>query len=462
MSHQVCNDVGAWVSNNVSQQLERCVEQDCNWWCLCCNKWFCFLVWVIVTIVSWVVTTVCEIVADVVDLVVNVVRGLVDIFVGIFTGDWTRVLAGLGEIVGGVVAFVLDLIPIVTGGTLVGAFDKARKGWELRNFARGLLADRYRNADPAGFDRMVDALGLDSGGFGLRLDAVAMRSFIRSDFTSQRGGAPDLIGWLTTSSLDLKALAGFNPPAWWSRGWPELVGDTGDISAADLDTYVAMGGQGEGVKQFSLFSMSTGDVQTHLSCADTHASELGLVFRWTTRDAMLTRGDQVLINRGAFPSVLRNPPFSRTNLATDAAAATGELGMPMAIGSFGFTEATAMGISAHLADATCIEADDMGSTAFPGEGITGAAFRYRKPDIAFKYTAIHELGHTFGLCHVNGLLRIMFTNASGANKSIWSWASAWQYWTNGVEAGFTLEEGKKTWEYIVANFDSARLQTRAF
>jgi hypothetical protein len=462
MAHQVCHDVGGWVSNNVSQQLERCVEQDCNWWCLCCNKWFCFLVWVIVTVVTWVITTVCEIVADVVDLVVNVVRGLVDIVVGIFTGDWTRVLAGFGEIVGGVLAFVLDLVPIVTGGTLVGAFVDEGRAWALRNYARSLLADKYRNADPAGFDRMVDALGLDSGGFGLRLDAVAMRSLIRSDFTSPRGTAPDLISWLAANSLDLKALAGFNPPAWWSRGWPELLGDMGDITAADLDHYVAMGGMGEGVKHFSLFAMSHGDVQTHLNCADTHASELGLVFRWTIRDAMLTRGDQVLIDRSAFALVLPNPPFSRTNRSTNAATATSELGMPMAIGSFGFEDGTGMGISAHLADATCLEPDDTGSTAFRGEGITGAAFRYRKPDLAFKYTAIHELGHTFGLCHVDGLLRIMFTNASDAHKSIWSWSAAWQYWTNGVEAGFTLDEGKKVWDYIVANFESARLQTRAF
>jgi len=32
----------------------------------------------------------------------------------------------------------------------------------------------------------------------------------------------------------------------------------------------------------------------------------------------------------------------------------------------------------------------------------------------------------------------------------------------GVEAGFILDEGKKVWDYIVANVDSARLQTRAF
>jgi hypothetical protein len=462
MAHKECHDVGQWISNNVSQQLERCIEQDCNWWCLCCNKWFCFLVWVIVTVVSWVITTVCEIVADVIELVVNVIKGLVDIVVGIVTGDWTRVAAGFGEIVGGVVAFLLDMIPIVTGGTLVGAFDQERKGWELRNFARNLLDKKYMDPDPVGFERMVAALGLDSGGFGLRLDAVAMRSFIRSDFTTQRDGTPDLIGWLSANGLDLKALAGFNPPAWWSRNWPELIGDSGDISAADLDNYVAMRGRGEGAKQFSLFCMSPGDLRSRLDCADAHSSELGLMFRWTIRDAKLTRGDQVLIDRNTFASFLVNPPFSRTNRASSGAAATSELGMPMAIGCFGFADGMGMGISAHLQSATCIEPDDSGSTAFPAEGITGVALRYRKPDIGFKYTAIHELGHTFGLCHVNGLLRIMFTNAEGAKKSLWSWSSLWQYWTNGVEAGFTLEEGKKTWEYIVANFDSTRLQTRAF
>jgi hypothetical protein len=462
MSHKVCHDIGQWVSDNVSQQVEKCVEQDCNWWCLCCNKWFCFLIWVVVTVVNWVVTTVCEIVADVIDLVVNVIVGLVDIIVGIFTGDWTRVLAGFGEIVGAGLAFVAELIPILIGGTLVGAFDDERKAWELRNYARGLLSKKYMDSDPAGFKQMVDALGLDGGGFGLRLDALAQRSFIRSDFSSQRDGSPDLINWITANSLDLKMLAGFNPAAWWSRGWPELKGDNGDISAADLDNYIAKGGRGADVKQFSLFAMSQGDLLSRLDCADLHSRELGLIFRWNMQDGMLTRGDQVLINRDVFASVLVNPPYNRTNTATDPAAATAELAMPMVAGGFGFTDGTGMGISAHLQNCTCIEADSTGSRAFPGEGITGTDIRYRKPDIAFKYTAVHELGHTFGLCHVDGLLRIMFTNASGEGKSMLSWSSLWQYLTHGLEATFVLDEGKKVWDYIVTNMDATRLQTRAF
>src|SRR6478735_11622459 len=131
MAHTVCRDVGQWITDNVSQQLERCVEQDCNWWCLCCNKWFCFLVWVIVQIVRWVVTTVCEVIADVIDLVVIVLTGIFDILVGIFTLDWSRIVAGLGEIIGGIVAFVLDIIPVLIGGTLVGTFIDAADGWSL-------------------------------------------------------------------------------------------------------------------------------------------------------------------------------------------------------------------------------------------------------------------------------------------------------------------------------------------
>jgi hypothetical protein len=415
----------------------------------------------VVVVVTWVVTTVCEIVADAVDLVVNIVKGPIDIVAGIFTLDWTRIVAGLGEIIGGAIAFVLELIPIALGLTFIGAFDDARKGWALRRFVRSLLTAKFGDKDPEGLQRMLDALGLNGGGFGFRLDALAQRSFIRSDFSSRKGGTPDLVGWVR-DGLDLKALAGFNPPAWWSRGWPELVGDNGDVTEADLDAYVAAGGRGEHVRQFSLFAMSDGDLQSRLDCADAHSGDVGLIFRWTKQDAMLERRDQVLVNRAAFASVLPNSPFNRAKRSAHPARATAEVALPMVIGGFGFTDGTGMGISAHLADCTCLEADDQGNTTFTGECITGTDIRYRKPDLAFKYTAIHELGHTFGLCHVNGLLRIMYTNAPGQDKSIWSWSSLWQYASHGLEAGFTLDEGKKVWEYIVANVDPARLQVRAF
>ena len=462
MSHTVCHDIGQWITDNVSEQVEKCVEQDCDWWCLCCNKWFCFLVWVLVQVTKWVVTTVCEVIADVVDLVINIIKGLVDIIVGLVTGDWTRFLAGFGEIVGGVVLFIVDIIPIVTGGTLVGTFVDGADQWSLRNYANKLLTDKYGNTDAEGLKKIQDAVGITSGGFSLRLDAKAQRVFLRSDFSMEKGGVPDLVTWAKAGKFDLKSLCGFNPMAWWSRTWPELVGDTGDISASDIDAYLAANGTGSGIKHFTLFSMSRGDLQTRLDCADAHSPEVALRFRWTIEDVRATDPSEVLINRNQFATVLPRPPFNRVSRAVDANGAQMDLSMPLVIGAFDFSDGTGLGISAHETSCTCLEADDTGSTDFPGEGITGSAIRYRKPDVMFKYTAIHELGHTFGLCHVNGLLRIMFTNAPGAEKSIWSWSSLWKYWSQGVEAGFILDEGKKVWDYIVANFSSAQLQARPF
>lgn len=456
MSHTVCTEITSW-KDPVMEWAERCLEQPCNWWCLCCNKWFCALAWVVVVAGAWVINTVCEVVADVIDLVVTVVTGIVDIVVGLFTGDWTRVLAGFGEVIGAGIVFIAEMIPVVTGGTLVGAFEDASNKWQLRNFAMGLIDQRFGD-NQKDLAAITEALGFNSGGFGLRLKATAQRSFIRSDFSSpQNNGTPDLIVWLADRrlNLDLKMLAGFNPPAWWNRDWPQLVGDTGNISAADLDNYVAKGGVGDDVKHFTIFSMSNSDLRTRTDTATLHAKEIGLILQWDIVDTQLLAGNEVVIDVNNFGSILQQPPFLRN---ANNAAATTELCQPLAIAAFGFPTGW-NGISANLASFTCIEPDETGNSNLPGEGITGTAFRYRKPDIAFKYVAIHEIGHTFGLCHVDGLLRIMFT-ARGKNFS--SGSSWWQYWTTGVEAGFTLDEGKKVWEYIVANFGAACLRTRQF
>jgi len=44
-----------------------CREQECNWWCLCCNKWLCWRVWIVVRIVVWVIVTVGKWVTRIVD-----------------------------------------------------------------------------------------------------------------------------------------------------------------------------------------------------------------------------------------------------------------------------------------------------------------------------------------------------------------------------------------------------------
>lgn len=56
----ITKTVGKWL-NKIEK---RCRRRKCKWWCLCCNKWLCWLVtvlkWVtwVITIVSTIITTV--------------------------------------------------------------------------------------------------------------------------------------------------------------------------------------------------------------------------------------------------------------------------------------------------------------------------------------------------------------------------------------------------------------------
>ena len=92
---RVCREVQDWVETNVEQPIEawenqqqtRCASEPCNWWTLCLNVLFCWLVWVlvkvvriiVVTIGKWVARTVCEVVnfvLDVVGFIVNLILSI--------------------------------------------------------------------------------------------------------------------------------------------------------------------------------------------------------------------------------------------------------------------------------------------------------------------------------------------------------------------------------------------------
>src|SRR5687768_15982171 len=69
--------VGEFVSRLVSfwqpvvVPWRQCSEQQCRWWCLCCNKWLCWIVlivvaillvllWVVLFVVTLVLVTICS------------------------------------------------------------------------------------------------------------------------------------------------------------------------------------------------------------------------------------------------------------------------------------------------------------------------------------------------------------------------------------------------------------------
>lgn len=112
------------VEDWVSTQERKCKRQKCKWWCACCNKWFCWMVtvivrvvtWVVVTVIKWVTHLVCKIVTvvvgTIVELVLKVIARLVTFVVCLFT-DPLRALSALWDLVNDIVDAVENLLDLV-------------------------------------------------------------------------------------------------------------------------------------------------------------------------------------------------------------------------------------------------------------------------------------------------------------------------------------------------------------
>jgi len=453
MPQKYCYQIGEWVEDNVSQQVEQCVEQDCNWWCLCCNKWLCSLVWIVVTVVNWVVKTVCEILGDAFDLVVAIIKGGWDIIAGIFTWDWSRVWDGFMEIVGAAGGLLGDLIRAFTPCGLIGGFRESINKWRLRGYVEGLI-DNHQRFSAQDRAQIKQALGINGDGFGLRLIAQSYRGYVRSDYITPGDTVPALVRWNNdpnpNTKIDLKTLAGFSWNHFFQRGRPDIRGDNGDISESDIDAYLA----DPASRSFSIYAMSDAVQLEKIHAVQTKGDTIGLKFEVDLHDVLFTEPTQVR----AIPSstgVVNNlaaAPFNRPPLNSPNAMSV--LCSPIIVGTFQFRDNSYSGYSAHLRTCTCVD-----GSAFLADGGTGAEYRDRLPGFTSTYVPIHELGHTFGLCHVDGLDRIM---VSPRDHSWWSGWLLLEYICFSGEPQFVYDEAKKVWDYIIANFPTDCLAKRHF
>jgi hypothetical protein len=110
---RVCREIDQWITEQVERPIEswverterQCREQPCNWWCLCCNKWFCFLVTLLVRIVTWVVVTVTRLVTTVVCEIVNLVLDVVALVVNLILS-----IPGLGGLLRTIINWITEII----------------------------------------------------------------------------------------------------------------------------------------------------------------------------------------------------------------------------------------------------------------------------------------------------------------------------------------------------------------
>lgn len=147
--------------------------------------------------------------------------------------------------------------------------------------------------------------------------------------------------------------------------------------------------------------------------------------------------------------------LGRVNERVDPVGAREDLPTPHAGTVFAYA-GTLIGLSAHLDDATGVD-----GTPFPGSFTSGVSVRDRVPDLVYEYVLAHELGHYFGLTHVDGYHRIMYTANPDAGTAPVTWWTLPSLILVEQQPKFVLDEAKAVWDYIVAGFPTEALTTRA-
>jgi len=472
---QICTKVNEWVEEEVSKPVEEWEEhqekkcKEYAWYDP--RGWVCWLVrvfvqvirWVVEKVGKWVLHTICKVVSTVVEIIGDVATGLWNVIVGIFTLDWRRILDGLIQIgVGIVLGFVRLLRILLLGDTInyiIGEINRAR----LRDYVRALLEAKYSG------DSLVEikeAIQLEHGAFGLRLDATCYRTVLDSQTPSpQQPDVPNLVILHETGAINLRELCGFEfTEGFWNRKRYKTLkketvaagGGGGEfdnpISEEELDEYLgSRGARGPG---FIVLAIRDGVRDERLSVAEEKGRELGLMLSWSRDDVEVSNA--IHIKQPGFDTGHANPSLDsflvgvigRNDKAVDDGAATADLCHPVVVGIFRYTD-TLRGLTANLRGSRC---------GLPASATSGATFIDNLPDQFWKYVPIHELGHYFGLCHVDGLDRIM---VSAREKSLWSWSMLpnWLYLKG--EPFFTLDEAKAAWDYIVENFSPQCLGARS-
>ncbi len=460
-----CVETQEWIEEKISKPVEEWVkktEEKCKkrpWWHPL--RWLCWLVttlvkvvhWVVVKVGKWVVRTVCKIVASVLGFIRDFFTGLWDVIAGIFTLDWRRILDGLIQIGTGLVDFIATLARIAFLGDTLDYIIEEYNRRQLRDYVRKLLEAKYSGGE---LQNIKDTLRVDHGAFGYRISMRAVRTFVDSETPSpDEIGIPNLVVLHERGEINLREMCGFEfTEGFWNRkryktlkkGMVVTGGGGGEfdnpISEDELNTYLSSRGA-EGPK-FIILCMRDGVLKTKLRAAELKGRELGLMPQWSEETQEVTQADHIKHNGFdtdvASSSLVRFliDIILRTNAQVDEPGARAELCTPVAVGVFRYTDSL-RGIAACL----------KGSSCQPTHNASGVTFIDNKPDIVWKYVPIHELGHYFGLCHVDGIDRIMY---SSRQNSWIDWLTLPKLLYTKGEPSFTLDEAKQAWDYIVAHF----------
>lgn len=92
---QLCEEFNEWVEEEIEKpvkkwrekRIEKCKKRKCKKWCLCCNKWFCWIEIVLVAVITFIIITVgkwvVRIICWTISVAISAIAGIIGIILSI-------------------------------------------------------------------------------------------------------------------------------------------------------------------------------------------------------------------------------------------------------------------------------------------------------------------------------------------------------------------------------------------
>lgn len=502
----VCTKITETIRQNISKPIEdweERTEKKCKkrkrydprrWLCWLATTLVKFIRWIIVTVVTVLITIVCHLVADLLSIIWNGLKFLGNLFLALVTWDKCGLQAALGNLSDAFIG-VVEII----GDVLIRPITDRIQTSRLRRHVGEEIDKRFAD-QPELAEAIKHNLGVNTGVFGYRLTVPVYRLFVDSETRTPQSGKDSNLIFLHDNGINLFELAGFDrncaifDKEGWRRSLPRTAHktfagggglvetDPPEISRGDLEEYITSRGE---KPPFLILAMSNRALNNRIEAAETKGRQLGLIFSFEKRLKEVTdpqfmslkpsailpadpaqidcsskpkpkaQADLLICElgrRSEIPFVCCPWAGSRADLPADRNGAFADLCVPVAAGVFNYPNSSLSGLATNLVGTSGTDHD-------LEDGITsGVTFRAQLPERVRQYVLIHELGHYFGLTHVDGFDRLMVSGAEGQGELFTGTSICKFIWHGGPR--FTYVEAERVWDFILTNFPTSCLAPR--